>query len=414
MRKILSSIDIGNSSIKLVVGEEVNGRLNILCASKVDTKGYKDSKVTDKDSLIDSIKKCVEEASKTIGLPIKKVVLGLNSNGIKLAKSACYIDIDHEDTNITGDEISTVIQKAAEGKVMEDKALVGVIPVEFVLDEDKFTTDPKLFTSSHLGIRAIVASCDKEYITELLNVLTLAGLKVVDVVLNALGDYYAFESSETKLANGAIINLGHDTTTISVFNRGVIVNSKTYKAGGSNIIKDIGFVNKLDDDCSLAIYKDLALANTRLANPKEYRIVTNLDGEEIKVNQYDTSELACTRLNEILNLTKKQINILTKREISYIIVTGGLTEMRDFSITLEDSFGKNVYLGRVNMIGARDNAFSSGIGVLKYFNQKLKLKGKNFSIFNDDDIEEMNNRGKSSNGIGTSLLSKVFGYFFDN
>ena len=42
--------------------------------------------------------------------------------------------------------------------------------------------------------------------------------------------------------------------------------------------------------------------------------------ENIKINQYEISEIISSRLKEILNLARKQINLLTKMEISYIII----------------------------------------------------------------------------------------------
>ena len=39
MRKIYSALDIGSNFIKLVVGEFINNKLNILCAIKRECKG---------------------------------------------------------------------------------------------------------------------------------------------------------------------------------------------------------------------------------------------------------------------------------------------------------------------------------------------------------------------------------------
>ena len=38
MRKVISSLDIGNNSVKLIVGEFTRGRLHILSAQKVDNE----------------------------------------------------------------------------------------------------------------------------------------------------------------------------------------------------------------------------------------------------------------------------------------------------------------------------------------------------------------------------------------
>ena len=55
-----------------------------------------------------------------------------------------------------------------------------------------------------------------------------------------------------------------------------------------------------------------------------------------------------SRLHEMLNIVKNEINYLTKKEISYIIVSGGLSEQRDFDIEVESVFGPIAFIGKNN------------------------------------------------------------------
>ena len=40
MRKIYTALDIGSNYIKLIVGEFINNKLNILCAKKCISRGF--------------------------------------------------------------------------------------------------------------------------------------------------------------------------------------------------------------------------------------------------------------------------------------------------------------------------------------------------------------------------------------
>ena len=62
--------------------------------------------------------------------------------------------------------------------------------------------------------------------------------------------------------------------------------------------------------------------------------------ENIKINQYEVSEIVYSRIKEILINAKKEINLLTKKEISYIIITGGTTELMEFTEVAKEIFGK--------------------------------------------------------------------------
>ncbi len=413
MRKIISSLDIDGESIRLVVGEFFENRLHILSASKVPCKGMESGKIVDDYSVVLSIKSAVEEVSNTLGVKFDKCILGLNMMNARLCKSAAAVKINTDPSIITGKSVEDVLSKCADGRVPLDYVLASVVPVEFTIDGDSIVKKPVGIESTNLGLKGIVVSSPKDYVSEMLDIVNRAGLKVLDVVPNSLGDYYVHRTPEMDKSIGAVVNLGYDSTTVSIFNKGIITNSNSFPLGVRNIIKDISFVSKIGDKEASAVYRDIVLANSKLSNPNEYRIVVDLEGEEIQLNQYDMSEVAASRIEEILNLVKKQINVLTKKEISYIIVVGTLTELRDFNLALERVFGKEATLGRVNLLGARDNSYSSAVGIIQYYEARMELKDRSFSIFNQNELENMASSSKEIVN-NSSLLSKVFGYFFDN
>ena len=127
----------------------------------------------------------------------------------------------------------------------------------------------------------------------------------------------------------------------------------------------------------------------------------------------ELSDIVMSRCHEMLNMEKNEINYLTKKEISYIIITGGLTELKDFSIEIESVFGRLANVGKMQIVGARDNKFAVCIGMIKYFDSKLKLRDKEYSIITSDDEEILSGIGDKK-ASGESILGKVFGIFFDN
>ena len=184
--------------------------------------------------------------------------------------------------------------------------------------------------------------------------------------------------------------------------------------GGDSIDNDISFMYKTKLVDSKKLKERYALASTKYANPKEITPIINKLGEKVNVNQYELTEYVNARLEEILKKVKKSINHLTKKEISYIIITGGLTEIKDFNILAEEIFGKNITYGNVNIIGARDNKYSTAIGLIKNFNDKLNKKDKDYSIFDSNEIDILCSSDKKITVASEGVLGKVFGYFFDN
>ena len=78
------------------------------------------------------------------------------------------------------------------------------------------------------------------------------------------------------------------------------------------------------------IKEKFASSHKRFIALNDIYMIKNTAGEEIKLNQIEVTEIVMDRIVEILNLARKQILLLTKQNISYIVITGGLTEIRAF------------------------------------------------------------------------------------
>ena len=89
--------------------------------------------------------------------------------------------------------------------------------------------------------------------------------------------------------------------------------------------------------------------------------------------------------------------------------------MPGFEILCKEVIGENVIIKSINTIGARDNSYSEAIGMIRYFIDKLNIRGKDYTMFDDDKYFDLveNKRNNINNG-NTSVFGKLFGYLFDN
>ena len=87
--------------------------------------------------------------------------------------------------------------------------------------------------------------------------------------------------------------------------------------------------------------------------------------------------------------------------------------MTHFHYVAEDVFGKDVKIGNIKTTGIRHNKYSSALGNIIYFINKLELKGiEDYSMFTKSDIEDLSSTRKGILNISNeSMLGKVFGYF---
>ncbi len=413
MRKFIASLDVGSSFIKLIVGEIIKNKINILACVETPSRGIKKGYVINAESATEAFSEVFKKAEDMLGIPVKKVIATVPSLYAECLLSGGTIPVTSPDKVITSKDIIKGMQKCVYNKVMDNRELVTVLPTSFKVN-DEIVTNPLEMTAEQLTMKSIVVTVPKKNIEGINACLKSIGVELIDIVISPLGDFYEHKTKELNKMIGALVNIGEETTTVSIFNRGILTNLEVIDIGGATITNDLAYVYKINSDDAKYLKEHLALAHTRLAQPNEALTFLDKYGEKVKINQYDASEVVMGRLTEIINLVKKQINLLTKKEISYIIFTGGVTESEDFDILLDELLGSTAILGKTEEIGARSNIYSTAVGNIKYYNSRLKLRNVEFSIFNQEEQEELGGTAKKVNVSDNSLLGKLFGYFFDN
>ena len=186
---------------------------------------------------------------------------------------------------------------------------------------------------------------------------------------------------------GAIINLGHETTNVSIINNGKLMNTETIQLGGVNIENDVAYVFGTNIIDARKIKEKFATCHKRFTNLNDVYEVENNLGEQIKLNQLEVTEVVMSRLSEILNFAKKQILLLTKKEVQYIVITGGLTEIKSFKNLVYEILGKDVIIYLMDEIGIRDNKYTTALGMIKYFVEKMAVRGKDYSMISQENEE---------------------------
>lgn len=407
MKKIYTAIDIGSDTIKFVVGEYFKNKLNILATYEQKAKGIRKGLIVDPNLAINSIKDGIKEINNNLGIDIKKVIVGVPSYNAKFMFVTSEIEITGD--AITTDDVNNLIKASVYSKVEQDYELITVLPLTFLIDGEKETKVVGK-TGNKLEIKGIMISAPKKNVYSVLSVMEGAGLEVVDITVSALGDYYEVRNDNLDKNIGAIINLGHETTNVSVFSRGKLMNTETIQLGGINVDKDLAYMFNINVFDAREIKEKFASSHKRFIALNDVYEVKNTAGEVIKLNQIEVTEIVMDRLAELLRLAQKQILLLTKQNISYIVITGGLTEIRAFKNLVYEILGKDVIIYTEDTLGVRNNKYTTAVGMIKYFADKMETRGKEYSMVDRED-EELLINPNNKNKKDRTKITKIFGSF---
>ena len=406
-RKIYTSIDIGSDTIKFIVAELIKDKLHVLTSNCVKSKGIRKGLIFDPNLATNAIKDGIRDMKEDLGVNINKAIVNIPSNDIKFMLVTGSVTINDENNIISSEDINRVIKESVYAKIEEGYELMTVIPLEYAIDSEKTKELPIGKEGKKLDVKGIMISAPKKNIYSVLEVVEQAGLKVVDIALSGLGDYHEIKNKNLDKKVGAIINVGHETTTVSIVNKSVLMNTSVINLGGLNIDKDLAYIFGINPFDGRELKEKFASSHKRFVQFNDNYIIKNTSGEQIKLNQIEVSEAVMSRTQEILEYAKKKIFELTKQDIDYIIITGGLTEIKSFKNLAFEIFGKGVIIYTQNTLGVRDNKYTTCLGMIKYYNHKLEERGKESTMVNMEDrqniVPQSNNKQKNNTFINRIL-----------
>lgn len=407
MEHVYASIDIGSDSIKLVVCDLYQNHLNLLAATSIPSRGIKKGLIVNPELVKKSILLAFKDVEAMLGISIKKVIANVPNHmaEYKIIKGECDVPGDL----ITSRDMINSYKTGIRSNLMPNEEFVTVVPIDFKINGKTVMKDPKGFPGKKLMGRAMMVTTPKKNVYSVASILESLGIEIVDISVGSIGDINCFKNDNFDKGISAVINIGADITTVSLYNKSIPVSTKIIGAGGRDIDKDLAYMYKIDMEEARKIKENFALAHTRNADKFDVYETMNEDNVKIKINQSAASEVVMSRINEILTLAKNELNDLTNKPIQYIIITGGSSNILDFECCIHDIL-PTANKGSVKLIGVRNNKYSTAIGNIIYFLNTLKLKGMNYSMLSEDDMEELSSPRENTND--DTMLGKVFGYFF--
>ena len=408
MRHIYTSIDIGSDAVKVVVCELCKNKLNLLGASSIKSKGIKKGVISDPTSASEAISAATHEVEEMLGFKIKKALVTLPSY---FAVYRPFNEkIESDGSPITSELVVKLMQQIVTNNANKKSEIASIQILDFKVD-GKETKDPKDLSGRLLEVRGVISYIPKENLFSVVALLEELDISVVDVCIGPVSDYFTYKSKEYDNKDGIIVNMGAETTTVGVVSKGIVVKSSVIQFGGKSVDNDIAYIYKIDNQVGQNLKEKFAFAHSSAASSSEVTTRKNIVNEEVTISQPEITEIVSARLEEILKLVKKEISSLTNMENDYIIITGGTSNMIGLAKLANEVLGPKAEIEAVKLLGIRNNKYSTALGTIIYFANKLKIRGQEYSMISKEEIDDMISNAKSKN-INGNVLDKVFNYFF--
>ena len=300
-------IDIGTSITKVVVTgfSKENNTPCLLASGYAETNGMRLGYINNIDLVANSIKKAVAQAETTLGYKLRKAYVSIGGVNMSSTISTGSVIISRADQEITSLDISKALTSSEESLEIVNKKVIHSIPISYKLDGKELYGRPDGMHGIKLEVRTLFITCLKQNLEDLISALALANIEAIDVLATPIALSNIILSTKQKTAGCALLDIGAETVSMSVFENNVLISLQIFPIGSMDITKDIALGFKIS-----------------LEEAESVKLGSVLGGDYPKKK---VDEIIEARLGDIYELAENQLKRIKRNGLlpAGIIITGG-------------------------------------------------------------------------------------------
>ncbi len=396
---ILTAIDIGTNSAKILVGQKTRDtqEVSILAKDEIPhSVGVRKGEIYDPKKIGEVLTRLKEGLQKSKGIKIKKAVVNIGGSHLFSIHSQGLVSVSRADQKISKEDIDRVLQAAQAVNLPSNKEIIDVIPQEFIVDGERGIKDPLGLQGIRLEAKVVLICAFSPVLENLEKSLFEAGLEIKYIIPSPLASSRAVLTSEQKELGVAVIDMGGGTTSLSVFGEGDLIDFAVFPVGSSNITNDIAIGLRTEIATAEEVKKEFGVVDFSTKKSKIKKGKIEIPEKELSFPRSFLRNIIRSRLSETFSEVAKRLKKISKETIlpGGVILTGGGASLPKITEFAKQKFELPCYLsGPKGISGLEEPSFSCCAGLL--------LSGFDFD-------EE--NEGKEGEGIVTRLKNvfKIF------
>mgnify|MGYP001617758905 CR=1 FL=1 len=352
IKNISIGIDMGSTTTRVVVGEFLKGEKNprIIGVGESETKGVRHGYVVNIPEAVISLKNAVSIAEKNSGIKIRRAFISIGGVTLRGDTSTGLGIISKADGEVTNLDINKTLQDCEDNLNLNNKKIIKVFPLSFKLDGKEILGRPEGMRGTKLEIKALFVTCSTSHFEDLLEVVALAGIEPMDIVTSSEAGSRIALSEKQKIVGSALVNIGSETVSLSIFENGMLASLYTFSIGGADITNDIALGLKVS-----------------LENAERFKFENTT--EDFSKKKLD--EIVEARLFDIFELIENHLKKIKRNELlpaGIVLIGGGanialLEEFSKTALKLPSKIGTTEIFGNIKT-KLRDPSWFVALGLI--------------------------------------------------
>lgn len=334
-KDFIVAIELGSSKLTGIAGRKnPDGSISILAVAKEDSASYIRKGVAyNIERTAQGLSNIVSKLKNTLKTEIEQVYVGIGGQSIHSVKNSIVKELPLD--CIVSQDMVNELMDTNRSMEYKDCEILDAITQEYNVD-GHYEDDPVGIQARHLEGNFLNVLWRRSFYRNLNKSLDNSGIKVAEMYLAPLTMADCVLTDAEKRAGCVLVDLGADTTTVSVYYRNKLRHIAVLPLGGSNVTKDLESL-QIDEINAEAMKLKHASA---LTNEKDIDADATLpigDGRTILSRMF--IQVVEARMLEIVENVKYLVpHEFADKLLGGIVLTGGGSNMKNVEKLFHEVF----------------------------------------------------------------------------
>lgn len=361
------ALDIGTTKICALVAQQVgdNG-LNILGIGKSQSYGVSRGVVVDIAQAVASIKLAIKEAELMAGCKIDSVYVGVSGAHIQSVSSSGIVPV--KNGQIRESDIAAVLATAKAVVIPEGQQILHLLPKYYAIDGLQKVMDPVGMYGVRLEAEVHIITGSIASVQNIINCCQLAGLRVIDVILEPLASAQAVLSKDEQELGVGLLDIGGGTSDFAVYQQGTIRHTKIFGVAGNHVTHDIALCLRTTIKDAERIKREHGHVGLLRDTVQQFQIELVHGAEHAVARDSDLLSIIEPRIEELVLMLSEEIN--QQHLHSYIqaglVLTGGGSLLQGIKDIFQNTLTIPVRIGKPHVPTVYKESLESPVYATSY------------------------------------------------
>ena len=341
-KEFIVAIELGSSKMTGIAGQKkLDGSINVLAVVKESSSSFiRKGVVYNIDKTAQCLTSIIKKLENQLKTEITQVYVGVGGQSIRSVRNIITKDLPSE-TIVTQDMVIELMD-ANRNMTYQDQEILDAAVQEYKVGS-QLQLDPVGIQTTRLEGNFLNILERKAFYRNLNKCFETAGIRVAEMYLAPLALADSVLTEAEKRSGCVLVDLGADTTTVSVYSKNILRHLAVIPLGGNNITKDIATLQMEESDAERMKlkYASAFTDNSEIDNDLKYSIDT-----ERQIESRRFIEIVEGRLEEIIENVWFQVpSEFYDKLLGGIILTGGGSNMKN----IERAFANHTHVEKIRV-----------------------------------------------------------------